>query len=121
VYKHGEILFMLLSINILFFLFFWSGIGGEFPSGTPLVNRMETAALVELSAEPIVPLAQSPTCCHQRKGIAKRRVEARPLALFCSEEPLYQQQPPRERFAALLPLASTQAVPRYLSLQVYRL
>ncbi len=118
---HGARWFMFLPLHLLFLFFLCFGIAGELPGGTALAGRAEIPALAELSAESPSPLSSLPTCRLAQKGLTKRRIDARPLSFLGAGKIFFQQQAPHEPFAALAPLANTQTVPRYLSLQVYRL
>lgn len=118
---HGARWFMFLPLHLLLFLFFCFRAALELPGGTTLVDRVEIPALAELSAESSSPFSHSPTCRLVQKGLAKRRADARPLSFFSAGKVFFQPQAPHEQFAALAPLANTQTVPRYLSLQVHRL
>lgn len=118
---HGAPEVMFLPLYLLFLLFFCFGAAMALPSGTTVADRVEIPALAELSAESPHPLSHSPTYRLAQKGLAKRRADARPLSFFSVGKVFFQQQASHEQFAALAPLAHTQTVPRYLSLQVHRL
>jgi hypothetical protein len=112
---------MILLLRISFFLVLCLGIEGEALEGTILTSQTEIPALVELPAETSTPLSPSPTCQFSQKGLAKRRIDTRLLPLLFSGESLSQRQFLQERFSSVVSLTNTQSVPRYLSLQVYRL